>query len=129
MMYHTRLSESMRNSTNPFKAIIDEGLIVAGCSDSDSMPIDPILGIHSAVNHGNKASRIKAYDALKMFTINGAYGVFEDHLKGSLETGKIADFCVLDKNPLKVPSESIKSIQVTATYKNGRCIYEVNDYD
>ncbi len=129
MMYHTRLSESMRNSTNPFKAIIDEGLIVAGCSDSDSMPIDPILGIHSAVNHGNKASRIKAYDALKMFTINGAYGVFEDHLKGSLENGKIADFCVLDKNPLKVPAESIKSIQVMATYKNGRCIYEVNDYD
>ena len=129
MMYHTRLNDEMRKSTNPFKSIVDEGIVVAGCSDSDSMPIDPMLGIHSAVNHSNKASQVDPYEALKMFTINGAYGVFEDHLKGTLETGKIADFCVLDNNPLMADAKNLREIKVLATYKNGKCIYKDHCYD
>lgn len=129
MMYDTRLSKELSSQTNPFRAIIDEGIVVAGCSDSDSMPIDPLLGIHSAVNHGNKESRIKPYEALQMFTINGAFGIFEDHLKGSLEVGKIADFCILDQNPITIDTERIKDIRVLATYKNGRCIFEDFAYD
>ncbi len=128
MMYDTRLGKERASMTNPFKAIVDEGIVVAGCSDSDVMPIDPLLGIHSAVNHTNINSRISPYDAIKMFTINGAYSIFQESVKGSLKVGKIADFIILDHNPLTINHEKIKDITILNTYKNGKMIYNgVND--
>jgi len=128
-MYDTRLDTVRASMTNPFRAIIDEGIKIAGCSDSDVMPIHPMLGIHAAVNHPNKNSRITPYEALEMFTINGAYGIFKEKEKGSLTPGKIADFIVLDNNPLDIEPSKIKDIKVLYTYKNGHLIYRDNRYD
>lgn len=128
-MYDTRLDKDRSSMTNPFRAIIDAGIKIAGCSDSDIMPIDPLLGVHSAVNHPNNKSRITPYEALEMFTINGAYGIFKEHSKGSLAPGKIADFIVLDGNPLEIDPTKIKDIQVLSTFKSGRLIYKDKCYD
>jgi hypothetical protein len=62
-------------------------------------------------------------DALKSITINAAYQHFEEQSKGSLEPGKLADFVILDKNPLKVDPMAIKDIKVVETIKEGRSIY------
>jgi len=62
-------------------------------------------------------------DALKSITINAAYQYFEEKTKGSLEPGKLADFVILDKNPLKVEPMTIKEIQVVETVKEGESIY------
>jgi len=128
-MYDTRLDNERAMMTNPFRAIVDAGIKVSGCSDSDIMPIHPILGVHAAVNHPNPASQITPYEALEMFTINGAYGIFQEDIKGSLKPGKIADFIVLDNNPLEVEPSKIKDIQVLYTYKNGQLIYEDQCHD
>lgn len=123
MMYDTRLGKKRALMTNPFRQIIDAGIKIAGCSDSDVMPIDPMLGVHSAVNHPNPDSRITPYEALEMYTINGAYGIFQEHMKGSLQIGKKADFVVLDQNPLTIDHSKIKDIKVCCTFKNGRCLF------
>ena len=123
MMYDTRLGKNRASMTNPFRQIVDANIRIAGCSDSDIMPIDPLLGVHSAVNHPNPDSRITPYEALEMYTINGAYGIFQDHLKGSLQIGKKADFVILNQNPLTVDPSKIKDIKVCSTYKNGRCLF------
>ena len=62
-------------------------------------------------------------DALKSITINAAYQYFEEKTKGSLEPGKLADFVILDKNPLKVEPMTIKEIHVVETVKEGESIY------
>jgi len=62
-------------------------------------------------------------DALKSITINAAYQYFEEKTKGSLEPRKLADFVILDKNPLKVEPMTIKEIQVVETVKEGESIY------
>jgi predicted amidohydrolase YtcJ len=105
---------------------LEEGLIIAGGSDSDVTPMNPILGIHAAVNHPVLEHGVSPIDALKMFTINGAYAVFEDHFKGSIKEGKYADFVVLNEDPLKIQKEKIKEIQVLATIKEGNILYENN---
>lgn len=67
--------------------------------------------------------RVSIMDALKSITINAAYQYFEENVKGSLEPGKLADFVILDKNPLEVEPMAIKDIQVVKTIKEGKSIY------
>lgn len=125
MMYDTRLGKERAAMTNPFRQILDEGIRIAGCSDSDVMPIDPMLGVHAAVNHPNPNSRATVYEALKMYTFDGAYAIFEEKTKGSLKAGKKADFIILGQNPLKVDPYKLKDLDILATYKNGQCLFEV----
>jgi hypothetical protein len=71
--------------------------------------------------------RISALDGLKAMTIHAAYQYFEESTKGSIEPGKLADFVILDKNPLTVPPMTIKDIKVTETIKQGVKIYSAQD--
>lgn len=126
-MYRLRLGENRCRKTNPFNTMIKSGLLLIGGSDSDVTPMNPILGIHSAVNHPSADQRISPLEALKMFTINAAAGVFAEETKGSIEPGKIADFAVLDKNPLEVRPEKIKDIKVDMTFKDGNLLFTRRD--
>lgn len=67
--------------------------------------------------------RISPYASLLALTRDGAYQLFEERTKGSLDVGKLADFVVLDPNPLKVEPLAIRRIQVLATIKQGRWVY------
>ena len=67
--------------------------------------------------------RVSAMDAIKSITINAAYQYFEERTKGSLEPGKLADFVILDQNPLTVDPMKIKDIKVVETIKEGKTIY------
>lgn len=123
-MYETRIGYDRALMTNPFRDIVNEKIVIAGCSDSDVLPIDPLLGIHAAINHPNPNSRVSPYEALKMYTINGAYGIFQENLKGTIEKGKIADFVILNNDPLKINKEEIKDINVLMTIKSGKILYD-----
>jgi predicted amidohydrolase YtcJ len=122
-LYNLRLGPLRSKKTNPFRKIIDKGLIIAGGSDSDVTPMDPILGIHSAVNHPVKESSVSVVEAIKMFTINGAKAVFEEDIKGTIEKGKYADFVILDRNPVSINREKIKDIKVLGTIKEGNLLF------
>lgn len=61
--------------------------------------------------------------ALGAITVNAAYQYFEEHSKGTLEVGKLADMVVLDRNPFWEPAEALRSIRVLETIKEGKTIY------
>jgi len=67
--------------------------------------------------------RVSIYEAIKMFTCNGAYGIFEEDNKGTLEVGKLADIVILDSDILSVPNEEIKDIKIMTTIKSGQILY------
>jgi predicted amidohydrolase YtcJ len=86
--------------------------------------------LHTTVNRVSRtgsvmgeAERLTPYEALKSITIWGAYQHFEEATKGSLVAGKLADFVVLDKNPLKVDPMTLKDIKVMETIKEGKAVY------
>lgn len=122
-MYAERLGVKRTKRIKPCRQIIDSGCLIIGGSDSDVTPIDPMLGVHAAVNHSNPDQRISVEEALKMFTINGAKAIFKENEKGSIEKGKLADFVVISENPYQINVEKIKEINVIQTYKNGRVVY------
>jgi len=126
-MYDKRLDPSLSALTNNFRAMVDEGLLLIGGSDSDVTDIDPILGIHAAVNHPKAHFALSPLEALRMFTVNPAYASFEEAIKGTLEKGKLGDFCVLSGDPLQVDPAEIKNIQVLGTFKEGHSLYLDDD--
>ena len=86
----------------PFRSILDAGGLIAGGSDAPVTKMSPLNGIQACILHPNERQRITLYEALKMFTVNAARIGFEEHLKGSIEPGKLADFTVLSENPYAV---------------------------
>ena len=67
--------------------------------------------------------RIDAYTALRAVTADAAFQIREETTKGTLEVGKLADFVVLDRNPLKIPAAQIRDIAVVQTIKEGRAVF------
>ena len=99
--------------------------------DTPVTPVNPLQLVWVAVNRqttGGKVlgpeQRITAEQALRAVTIDAAWQNFEEAMKGSLEPGKLADFCVLSDNPLTVPPENIRSITIERTVVGGKAIYE-----
>jgi predicted amidohydrolase YtcJ len=123
-----RLGEDRCKYTYPMKSIIDNGVILASGSDCPIEDPNPILGLHALVTRNGFVPEecISIEDALKSYTINAAYAAFEENIKGSIEVGKLADLVILDKNPLKVPKEEIKNLQVLETIIRGKTVYRKN---
>ena len=129
--YESVFGPERAQNISPLGWAKEEGLKFTIHQDPPVKMPDQILGMHNAVNRKTQSGRvlgqqhrISVMDALKAVTINGAYGYFEEDIKGSLEIGKYADMVILDKNPLEVPSEEIKDIKVLETIKEGKTIFK-----
>ena len=68
--------------------------------------------------------KISVYDGLKAMTVHGAYQYGEENSKGRIKEGYLADLIILDRNPLEIPVEEVKDIQVLETIKEGKIIYQ-----
>jgi predicted amidohydrolase YtcJ len=97
---------------------------------SDILPIGPVVGLYAAVTRKGQsgrvfgaAERIAMIDALRGYTIRGAWLTREETSKGTLEAGKLADFIVLSGNPLRVSESEILDLQVEQTWLGGRKVY------
>ena len=71
-----------------------------------------------------KEERITVEEALRAVTAEAAYQYGEEHLKGTIEAGKVADLIVLDKDPLAMEPDEVRNIHVCATFKDGRVVFE-----
>jgi len=63
-------------------------------------------------------------EAIKMYTINSAYLSFEEEVKGSIESGKLADLIVVDRDILACPEDEIKETKVLWTLLGGKTVYK-----
>ena len=115
---------------HPYRTAIDMGIHVAGHSDSTVSAADPLLRIQDMVTRkgrngkvygGNQ--RVTVEEAIKTWTLDGAYATFEEKIKGSISPGKLADFVVLRSDPRRVNPETIKDIVIDSTYIDGKCAW------
>jgi predicted amidohydrolase YtcJ len=98
---------------------------------TDNVPIEPLKTMWGAITRKDAATgeviarnqRISRADALRAFTINGAYLTFEEDQKGSIEVGKFADLAVLSADLLTVPADEIRDIKVLLTMMGGNTVY------
>ncbi|MFC1573774.1 amidohydrolase [Candidatus Latescibacterota bacterium] len=113
------------------RSFLDAGIQVSAHSDYDCSPYEPLMGIHALVNRTTKAGKpigqsqkISVMEAIRLYTINAAWHLFEENVLGSIESGKYADMTVLGENILTVPPETIIDIPVEKTIVGGKIVYQ-----
>jgi len=123
----------------PYKTLFENGIVVGGGSDHMQKigslrsinPYNPFLGMWITLTRQPRwtdeplrpEQRISREQAIRLYTINNAYLMFEEKEKGSLEPGKLADLIVLDRDILTCPVDTVRSIQVEQTYLGGKLVY------
>lgn len=117
----------------PLRSFLDQGIPVSMSSDSLGV-LNPFLGIYTAVTRKTFAGkdvgskqRITIKEAFKAYTLHSAYADFDEHSKGSIEIGKLADFAVLSHDPYRIEPETIKDLKVELTIIGGDVVYRRND--
>lgn len=115
------LGATLANNLVPIKLLKDAGARLTLSSDWNVSSLNPFIGIQNAVTR--TPQNISLEDAIKSYTINGAYVMRQEDKVGSLETGKLADFVVLDKDIFSISSNQIKDTKITMTIFNGKEIY------
>jgi predicted amidohydrolase YtcJ len=112
------------------RSFLDAGIRVPGASDYNPGPFEPLMAMQSMVTRTDYKGRVwganqkvSVDEALTIGTINGAYASSEEHLKGSITAGKLADFVILEKDPHEVPPNEIQNIKVDRTVVGGKTVY------
>jgi len=124
------------DSAYPWQKLFQSGALIINGTDAPVEPINPIASFYASVSRKtlNKTpeggyepeEKMSRELALRTYTINGAFGAFEEEIKGSIEEGKLADFTVLDRDILIIGEDEILETTVEMTIIGGKVVYMKN---
>ncbi|MGH7634135.1 MAG: amidohydrolase family protein, partial [Gemmatimonadaceae bacterium] len=119
--------EALMKRCMAYRTFIDNGITAAAGSDFSPGPFDARMGIQGMVTRTGwngevwgANQRITVDEALRVNTLNGAYATREDSIKGSITSGKLADFVMLAEDPHTVDAAKIKDIKIVRTVVGGQ---------
>jgi predicted amidohydrolase YtcJ/lysophospholipase L1-like esterase len=134
-----RIGPARCRSAYAFRTLLDSGAVLAFGSDWYVAPASPLWGIYAAVTRRTlddknpdgwiPEQKIGVEEAIRCYTINGAFADFSEREKGSLEKGKLADFVVLSEDLTKINPVDIKGVQVLRTVVGGETVFENKSMD
>ncbi len=116
-----------------WRTLLDRGVILTAGSDSPCESFAPMDGIYAITTRKGMdgwpaggwfpEERVTVYEAVSMYTRNAAFVSYEEDRKGTIESGKLADFVLLDADVFRTEPEKIKDICVKKTYLGGKLVY------
>ena len=126
-----RVGEALADTSYHWKTLMNKGVTVSNGSDCPVELPRVLHGMQCAVTRRDLKGEgpylpkeaFTPREALDSFTKWAAYASFDEHKKGVIAPGMLADFVVLDKNPLTVPENEIKDIRILSTYVGGKQVY------
>ena len=114
-----------------WRKLMSSGAVVSNGTDAPVEDVDPIPGLYASVTRKMKDGQLFYPDqkmtreeALRSYTLNGAYAAFEENIKGSLTPGKLADVTVFSKDIMTCPEDEILNAQVLYTIVGGKILYK-----
>jgi predicted amidohydrolase YtcJ len=112
-----------------WRAIKDAGATLAFGSDWTVASFNPMLGVHAALNRqrwspDDPDQRLTLEEVLISYTRDAAYAEFQEHQKGQLKKGQLADMVLLSENIFETPPEEIGNVKPLLTIVNGKIVYE-----
>ena len=122
--------ERAREGAYVWRSLIQGGAIICNGTDAPVEDIDPIPSFYATVTRKTKdgtaffpEQRLSREEALRTYTLNGAYASFQESTLGSLQAGKLADIAVLSQDIMTVPEDEILKTEVVMTIVGGRILY------
>ncbi|WP_369049179.1 amidohydrolase [Tenacibaculum sp. UWU-22] len=116
---------------SPCRDAIDAGINITSHSDAPVVPPNAMRMVDAPVNRVTRSGyvlgpdqRITVYEGMQSLTIWAANQYFEEHRKGTLSVGKLADLVILNQNPFKVDPLKLHTITVSETIKEGKTVYK-----
>ncbi len=124
------LGEARAARMMPMRTYLNAGIPLAGSSDSPITDFNPWTGIHAAVVRETvtgrplgPSERLTPLEALRSYTLGGAYATGQETRRGSITPGKLADLVVLPQDPLTIPSADLKDVRPVATMLGGEWVF------
>jgi hypothetical protein len=113
-----------------WRKLINSGATICNGTDAPVEDVNPVKCFYALVTRKTSGGiefftdqKMTRMEALKSYTISGAYASFEENIKGSIKTGKLADFVVLSDDLLKCPEDEIQNTTVLFTIIGGKILY------
>ncbi|KTE17025.1 amidohydrolase [Sphingopyxis sp. H115] len=129
-VHRTNFPDEVVDFISPFASARAAGLIASNHSDYSVTPLDTRFMLWTSMARvsptgvvSGESERLDAYAALQALTTGPAWQAREEDRKGRIKPGLLADFVILDKNPLTTPVDAIKDIKVVETIKEGRSVW------
>ncbi|PYS73010.1 MAG: amidohydrolase [Acidobacteria bacterium] len=129
-----RIGHERAKTTYAFRSLLDAGATLAFGTDWTVAPLDPVLSIYAAVtrrtldgknpNGWIPEQKITVAEAVRAYTIGSAYAEFQEHEKGTIAPGKLADLVILSRDIFKIDPKEIEKVTVVMTIMDGRVVYE-----
>ena len=118
---------------SPTATSLEKGIIFTLHNDAPIVPPNMIRLLWATTNRTTRSGqvlgaeqKISTLDAIKAITVNAAYQYFEEDKKGTIDVGKQADFVILSKNPLTIPSTELLDVTVERTIARGKTIFKID---
>ncbi|MFN6263084.1 MAG: amidohydrolase, partial [Chromatiaceae bacterium] len=132
-----RLGVARLRGAYAWRSLVDDGNRIVGGSDYPVELANPFFGIHAAVTRQDQQNqpaggwlpeqKLTLVEALRSFSVDAAYGAFQDQSMGSLAPGMWADFILVDRDIVKVAPEQLWQTKVLATYVGGELKYQFRE--
>ncbi len=130
-VHRTNFPAEVVDFISPFRSARAAGLIPSNHSDYSVTPLDTRFMLWTSMARTSPTGivsgadeRIDAYAALQALTTGPAWQIFEEDRKGRIKPGLLADFVILDRNPLTAPVDAIKDIRVLAVVKEAKTVWQ-----
>ena len=120
-MYETRVGSERAFGMNPFRAMLERGVVVGAGSDAPVTALDPWLAVAAMERHHDPAQRLGRVEAVRVHTIGSARLAHQEEKKGLLEPGYHADFAAYDVDPLVV--DTVDGLRPVLTVSLGRDVF------
>ncbi|WP_297704015.1 amidohydrolase [uncultured Eudoraea sp.] len=133
-----RLGEQrIKEGAYMWQALLQSGIPIVNGTDVPVEPLDPIASLYSSVSRKTlKGTPEGGYEpeqkmtreqALRSYTLDAAYGAFEEDIKGSITVGKLADFTIYSQDLMRVAEEEFLSTEIAMTIFDGKVVYDKDE--
>lgn len=133
-----RLGEKrIKEGAYMWQSLLESGIPVVNGTDVPVEPLDPIPSFYASVSRKTlkgtpdggyePKERMTREQALRSYTLDAAYGAFEEDIKGSITKGKLADFTIYNQDLMTVPEQELLNTEVVMTIFDGQVVYEKED--
>jgi predicted amidohydrolase YtcJ len=129
-----RIGHDRASRTYAFRTFLNHGVRLAFGTDWDVAPLNPLLGVYAAVTRAtldgknpggwSPEQKLSVAEAVEAYTMGSAYAEFQEHEKGSITTGKLADFVLLSDDIFTIAPERIRDVKVEATFVGGKQVWD-----